>query len=218
MRISQGEGFDPWTAKRAMTEAPEIDPSAIIRDSEFGIYTYVGPDCFIADTVLGDYGYAMGDNQIAHAAIGKFCNVATGVRINPSNHPWFRATQHHFTYRSKSYGFALEDDQEIFAWRKEDAVTIGPDVWLGHNAIVMPGVTIGAGVAVGSGAIVTKDLPPFCIAVGVPAKPIRLRSDEATIAAMMKLAWWDWSHAAIDAALPDMRRLDMAEFVKKYGS
>src|SRR5579862_4586135 len=110
MRINQGDGIDPWTAKRALSEQPEIDPGAIIRDSEFGRYTYVGPDSYVADTVLGDYGYAMGGNQIAHANIGKFCNIATGVRINPSNHPWFRATQHHFTYRSRSYGFVHEDD------------------------------------------------------------------------------------------------------------
>jgi phosphonate metabolism protein (transferase hexapeptide repeat family) len=216
MRINQGDGIDPWTAKRTLSERPEIDPSAIIRESEFGRYTYVGADCFIADTVMEDYGYAMGGNQIAHATLGKFCNIASGVRINPSNHPWFRATQHHFTYRSRSYGFALEDDAEVFAWRRQDAVAIGPDVWLGHNAIVMPGVTIGAGVAVGSGSIVTKDIPPYAIAVGVPARVIRFRAEPSVIEAMQRLCWWDWSHAAIEAALPDMRRLEMAAFVAKY--
>jgi phosphonate metabolism protein (transferase hexapeptide repeat family) len=217
MRINQGEGTDPWTAGRLLSETPEIDPTAIVRNSEFGRYTYVGPDSFLADTTMGDYGYAMGGNQIAHAEIGKFSNIATGVRINPSNHPWWRATLHHFTYRSRSYGFDMDDDAEIFDWRREDKVTIGPDVWLGHNAIVLPGVTIGAGVVVGSGTIVSKDVPPYAIVVGVPAKVIRFRADEKTIETMQRVAWWDWGHNRIGAALPDIRKLDIAAFAEKYG-
>ena len=216
MRINQGAGIDPWTAGRRCTPEPEIDPTAIVRDSEFGRYTYLGAQSFVADSVIGDYGYAMGGNQIAHAEIGKFSNIATGVRINPSNHPWWRATLHHFTYRSRSYGFALEDDGEIFDWRREDKVEIGPDVWMGHNAIVLPGVRIGAGAAIGSGAIVSKDVPPFAVVVGVPARVIRFRAKPETIATLMRIAWWDWEHERIDAALADMRALDIAEFARKY--
>lgn len=217
MRINQGEGVDPWTAGRPIAETPEIDPTAIIRNSEFGRYTYVGAGCYIADTLMGDYGYAMGGNQIAHAEIGKFSNIATGVRINPSNHPWWRATLHHFTYRSRSYGFSVDDDAEIFDWRREDNVTIGPDVWLGHNAIVLPGATIGAGAVIGSGAIVSKDVPPYAVVVGVPAKVIRFRADPDVIERLQRIAWWDWSHAQIDTALPDIRALDIAAFAAKYG-
>ncbi len=216
MPIECGSGDDPWTGGRRLGEAPEIDPSALVRASEFGRYTYLGPRSIVMHSSIGDYGYAMGDNQIAHARIGKFCNIATGVRINPSNHPWWRATLHHFTYRSASYGFGLADDAEIFDWRREDAVSIGPDVWIGHNAIVMPGVSIGTGAAIGSGAVVTKDVPPFAIAAGVPAKVLRLRFDADTIARLLRIAWWDWSHQAIDAALADFRSLDAAAFARKY--
>ena len=216
MLINCGTAWDPWTAGRAMTELPEIDPSAVVRNSDFGRYTYLGPRSMVTDSELGDYGYAMGGNQIAHARIGKFANIATGVRINPSNHPWWRATLHHFTYRSESYGFGLPDDEEIFAWRRGDQVVIGPDVWIGHNAIVMPGVTIGAGAAIGSGAVVTKDVPPFAIVVGVPAKVLRLRADERTIEKLMRIAWWDWPHDRIAAAMADFRALDIAAFAEKY--
>ena len=216
MLINCGNAQDPWTAGRMLGEAPEIDPSAVVRNSEFGRYTYLGPRSEVTDSILADYGYAIGDNQIAHASIGKFCNIATGVRINPSNHPWWRATQHHFTYRSASHGFHLPDDGEIFQWRAEDRVTIGPDVWLGHNAIIMPGVTIGAGAAIGSGAVVTKEVPPFAIVVGVPAKVLRLRFDQRTVDRLMRIAWWDWPHAAIDDALEDFRSLDAAAFAEKY--
>lgn len=216
MRIDCGTGNDPWTRQRRLGEAPEIDPSAVVRDSEFGRYTYLGPRSQVMHSNIGDYGYAMGDNQIAHARIGKFCNIATGVRINPSNHPWWRATLHHFTYRSASYGFGLPDDAAIFDWRREDAVSIGPDVWIGHNAIVMPGVSVGAGAAIGSAAVVTSDVPPYAIAAGVPARVVRMRCDADTIERLLRIAWWDWSHAALDAALADFRGLDAAGFAAKY--
>ena len=215
-RIDCGEGRDPWTSGRGLAEAPEIDATSLVRDSDFGCYTYVGPDCQLTDCRFGDYAYAMGNNQIAHADIGKFCNIATGVRINPSNHPWWRATLHHFTYRSTSHGFALPDDHEFFQWRADDRVDIGADVWIGHNAIIMPGVRIGTGAAVGSGAVVTRDVPEFAIVVGVPARVLRLRVDAETAERLKRIAWWDWSHEQIEAALPDFRRLDAAAFAAAY--
>jgi phosphonate metabolism protein (transferase hexapeptide repeat family) len=217
MLINHGVPADPWTLGKALSDKPEIHPTAFVRASDLGRYTYVGPRCFIGESVIDDYGYAMGDNQIAHARIGKFVNIATGVRINPSNHPTWRATSHHFTYRSRSYGFSLDDDASIFQWRAGDAVEIGHDVWLGHNSIVMPGVRIGAGAVIGSGAVVTKDVPPYAIVVGMPARVLRFRVDDRTAERLQQLAWWDWPHEQIDAALADFRELSAEQFVDKYG-
>jgi phosphonate metabolism protein (transferase hexapeptide repeat family) len=216
MRIDHGAGVDPWALARVLSENPEIDPTAVVRASDFGRYTYLGPRSHVAHSVIGDYGYAMGDNQIAHAQMGKFANIATGVRINPPNHPSWKATHHHFTYRSRSYGFSLDDDAEIFEWRAKDRVVIGHDVWIGHNAIIMPGVTIGTGAAVGSGAVVTKDVPPYAVVVGVAARVLRMRVDARTADRLQSIAWWDWSQERIDAALADFRALTAAEFVEKY--
>ncbi|WP_322882156.1 DapH/DapD/GlmU-related protein [Pandoraea sputorum] len=215
-RINCGEGVDPWTGDRVLSETPEIDPTSLVRDSDFGRFTYLGPNSAVRASRIGDYGYAMGSNQIAHAHIGKFVNIATGVRINPSNHPMWRATLHHFTYRSRSYGMSLDDDAEIFDWRAQDAITIGPDVWIGHNAIIMPGVSIGTGAAIGSGAVVTKDVPPYAIVVGVPARVLRYRIDDRTAERMQAIGWWDWNPAQLDAALADFRNLSSAAFVEKY--
>lgn len=216
-RIHSGSPADPWAAGRVLSAEPEIAPDSWVRDSDFGAYTYLGPRSSVVGSVLNDYSYAMGDNQITHADIGKFCNIATCVRINPSNHPWWRATLHHFTYRSASYGFSQADDADFFAWRARDRVTIGPDVWIGHGAIVMPGVNIGAGAAIGSGSVVTHDVPPYAIVVGVPARVLRYRCSPDAIAALQGMAWWDWDHDRLDAALPDLRALDVEAFAAKYG-
>ncbi len=95
-------------------------------------------------------------------------------------------------------------------------MTIGPDVWIGHRPSSCPGSPSAPGAAIGSGAVVTKDVPPFAIVVGVPAKVLRPRVDERTAEKLMRIAWWDWSHAAIDAALGDLRTLDSAAFAEKY--
>jgi acetyltransferase-like isoleucine patch superfamily enzyme len=91
---------------------------------------------------------------------------------------------------------------------------IGHDVWIGHAAIIMPGVTIEAGAVVGAGAVVTKDVAPYTIVVGVPARPIRRRFDDETVARLLEIAWWDWDRATLEARFGDL--LDLPSFLAKY--
>jgi serine acetyltransferase len=94
-------------------------------------------------------------------------------------------------------------------------VIIGHDTWLGHNAIVMPGVTVGAGAVVGSGALVTKDVPPYTIVAGVPARPIRQRFPDDVAEKLLQIAWWNWDRATLEARFDDL--MDVQRFVEKYG-
>ncbi|HVI90396.1 MAG TPA: chloramphenicol acetyltransferase [Dongiaceae bacterium] len=212
----QGEAQHPWADGRQMTEEPMLHPSAYVKASRFGAWTVVGPDCKFLDVYFGDWSYAVQGADIFNAVIGKFCNIASGVRLNPTNHPTSRASQHHFTYRSRSHHLAADDDADIFAWRQAQRVTVGHDVWIGHNAIVLPGRSIGTGAAVGAGAVVTKDVPDYTIVAGNPARIIRRRVDEATEKALKRIAWWDWNPERLRVAMPDFRTLDAAAFASKY--
>ena len=93
---------------------------------------------------------------------------------------------------------------------KVKSAHIGHDTWIGHGAIIQPGVTVGDGAIVGSGAIVTKDVPPYAIVVGVPAKVIKYRFSEETIAALQRISWWDWSYETIKERMDDFH-VDIAE-------
>ncbi|MGJ4946368.1 DapH/DapD/GlmU-related protein [Bradyrhizobium sp. HKCCYLS1011] len=198
--------------------APTIDSSASVQGSTLGAYCEVGARTMLLDVTMGDYSYVVNDAQITYTSIGKFCSIAAMTRINPGNHPMHRATQAHFTYRASAYFPGESDDAEFFAWRKQHHVKIGHDVWIGHGAIVLPGRSIGTGAVVAAGAVVTKDVPAYTIVAGNPARPIKRRFPEEIAERLVRLAWWDWDHEALRAALPDFRQLAIGDFLSKYES
>jgi hypothetical protein len=199
-----------------LSPQPAIHPTAVIADSTLGAWTEIGARTEIISSAIGDYSYFCDRCHVMYAQVGKFCSVANHVRLNPSNHPTWRATQHHFTYRSARFGLGPDDDA-FFAWRKSHPVTLGHDVWIGHGALVMPGVTVGTGAVVASGAVVTKDVSEYAIVAGVPAKPIRFRFPRDIQEKLLALGWWDWEHERLAAAMQDFRELSVGEFVEMYG-
>jgi len=199
-----------------LSEQPLIHPTAELRATTLGVYTEIAEQCRISETTIGDYSYVMEYGMIWCATIGKFANIAANVRINATNHPLWRPTLHHFTYRSGDYWPDAETDDDFFAWRRENAITVGHDVWIGHGATILPGVTIGNGAAIGAGAVVSKDVEPYMVVGGVAAKPIRERFSRDIAERYDRLAWWDWDHARLRSALQDFRDMSAEAFVDKY--
>src|ERR1700755_188695 len=169
---------------------PLIDPSARLQDVRLGAYCEVGARTILVDVEMGGSSYVVNDSQMTYTTIGKFCSIAAMTRINPGNHPMHRATQAHFTYRASAYFPGESDDAEFFAWRKSHRVHIGHDVWIGHGAVILPGRKVGTGAVIAAGAIVTKDVPPYTIVGGNPARPIKRRFSEQGADRLARLAWW----------------------------
>jgi len=196
--------------------APLIDPTADVCDCRLGAYCEVGARTQLLEVALGDYSYIVNDGNVAYTTIGKFCSIAAMTRINPGNHPMQRASQSHFSYRASRYFAGAADDTDFFAWRRAHKVTIGHDVWIGHGAIVLPGRSIGTGAVVAAGAVVTKDVAPYGIVAGNPGRVIRMRFPDEIAARLQRLAWWDWSHARLQAALPDFQALSIERFLDRH--
>lgn len=194
---------------------PCIHENCQMYNVELGEYTEVGIYNIFENTKFDDFSYTGRFCTLQNVEVGKFSNIADMVRIGPTDHPLDRPTMHHFTYRRMKYGFATTDDEGFFQARTEQKVYIGHDTWLGHGAIIMPNVTIGNGAVVGSSSVVTKDVAPYTIVVGVPAKPIKQRFLEDTIRKLEKIKWWDWSYEIIKTRLNDFY-LPINEFTDKY--
>ncbi len=199
-----------------LSERPLIEASAIVTHSTIGRYTEIAERCHVAESSLGDYSYMMRECEVWAAEIGKFVNIASHVRINATNHPTWRATQHHFTYRAADYFADAEVEAAFFDWRRDHAVRIGHDVWIGHGAILLPGVSVGNGAVIGAGAVVSKDVAPYTIVGGVPAREIKRRFPEEIGARMDRLAWWDWPHDRLRDALEAFRGLTAEAFLEKF--
>lgn len=168
---------------------------------EIGDYTMYNdfvrdPQDFQKNNVL--YHYPVNHDRLM---IGKFCSIACGAKFifTSANHSLKSLSTYPFPIFFEEWGLDVSDITD--AWDNKGDIIVGNDVWIGYEAVILSGVTIGDGAIVGSRAVVTKDIPPYTIVGGVPAKPIRKRFDDVTIARLLELKWWDWSEERIKANL-----------------
>lgn len=166
----------------------------------------------ISDSVIGDYSYIAMNPYMSKTTIGKFCsigpNLICGWGIHPtdsiSSHPMFFSTL-------KQNGMTLSDQDKL---EERKPISIGNDVFIGANVTILDGVTIGDGAVIGAGAVVSKDIPPYAVAVGCPIKVIRYRFDEETRRKLHEIKWWDFD----EEHLQDVERMifDVGGFINKY--
>lgn len=163
------------------------DPNIVV--GEYTMYNdFVhDPRDFQKNNVL--YHYPINRDKLM---IGKFCSIACGAKFvfTSANHTMASLSTYPFPIFFEEWG--LDKANITAAWDNKGDIVIGNDVWIGYEAVIMPGVTIGDGSIVGTRAVVTKDIPPYTIVGGIPAKPIRKRFSDETISILLKMKWWEW--------------------------
>ena len=168
------------------------DPSITVGDYTMYNDFVNDPVGFERNNVL--YHYPINRDRLI---IGKFCSIACGAKFlfNSANHTLSSLSTYPFPLFFEEWG--LEKRNVAASWDNKGDIVIGNDVWMGYGAVIMAGVTIGDGAIIGARAVVTKDVPPYTVAGGIPAKPIKKRYPEETIAALSELKWWDWPEERI---------------------
>ena len=183
----------------------------VVTDPSISVGDYTIYDDFVNDprdfqrnNVL--YHYPINRERLV---IGKFCSIACGAKFlfNSANHTRRSLSTYIFPVLFEEWGLDVERIPE--AWDNKGDIVIGNDVWIGYEAVVLAGVTIGDGAIIGARAVVTRDVPPYTIVGGVPAKPIRKRFSDAEIARLLELKWWDWPVEKIAAGIDAIQSGDL---------
>lgn len=189
----------------------------VIRNSLIGDHSILADDVFVTDSSIGnhctierrgmifnssisDYSYTGYNTVVKHAKIGKFCSISWNVTIGGADHDYHRISTHPFGFMPK-YGFT----EKAGSYSSFDVpLQVGNDVWIGCNAVILRGITIGDGAVIGASAVLTADIPPYSIVVGNPGKVIKTRFSNSIIDKMEQMRWWDWD--------PDFIRINLSFF------
>ena len=198
----------PRTGDRETVYLKNVIDNPNIQIGDYTIYNdFVhDPREFLKNNVL--YHYPINKDRLI---IGKFCSIACGAKFlfNSGNHKMASLSTYTFPLFFEEWD--LEKENVAQAWDQKGDIIIGNDVWIGYEAVVLSGVTIGDGAVIGCRAVVTKDIPPYTIVGGVPAKPIRKRFDEETIKELQKIKWWDWPEEKIAGKIPAIQAGNLEE-------
>lgn len=167
---------------------PLLDPSVLLHNAKLGGANQIGPRSALigthADSVVLGYASMIGANSVisGEVEIGRYCQMGAGVAIHSRYHPMNRASIY---IHEQFLGGVVGRDEPC------ERVVVGNDVWVGDQAIILKGVTVGSGAVIGAGSIVTKDVPDYAVVAGNPARLIRMRFSEAVIERLLRLQWWE---------------------------
>ena len=207
MTIPQNKIY-PRTGDKQTVYLKNVITNPNIQVGEFTIYNdFVNdPTAFERNNVL--YHYPVNNDRLI---IGKFCSIACGAKFlfNSANHSMMSLSTYPFPIFFEEWG--LDKMQVASAWDNKGNIVIGNDVWIGYEAVILAGVTIGEGAIIGARAVVTKDVPPYTVVGGVPAKQIKKRFSEQTINELLKLKWWDWDEDRIARNISAIQSGDLSK-------
>ena len=192
--MANSEKIYPRSGDKETVYLKPVISNPNISVGEFTMYNdFVNdPMQFERNNVL--YQYPINHDKLI---IGKFCSIACGAKFifNSANHTLSSVSTYPFPIFFEEWGLNIKD--VAAAWDNKGDIVIGNDVWIGYEAVIMAGVTVGDGAIIGTRAVVTKDVPPYTIVGGVPAKPIRKRFENEALDELLKIRWWDWPEERI---------------------
>jgi len=196
-----------------------VSPRSFIYNTKLSKKNYISGGVVMVNCCVGDYTYISGNDfgsivsHITNTKIGKYCSIASNIEILSATHNYKNVTSYQFYKLPQSFCF---NPREIKADYIEKETLIGNDVWIGHKVIIMGGVTIGDGAVIGAGAVVTKDVPPYSIVCGMPAKIMKYRFSEDNIKKLLKISWWNFDETTIKNNINLIMNENIEEFINKF--
>lgn len=213
-----------------MNKSVKLYKNAIVKNSTIGNNSIIGDDsriinCKLSENIridrrnycqestIGRRTYTGCDTRIYNSKIGSFCSISWGVTIGGGEHKLNRISTHDFYY--SRYTFRNESCKPDIHDRYEDSLEIGNDVWIGAGAVILRGTNIGNGAVIGANAVVTKDIPPYSIAVGNPAKVVKYRFEKEIIKDLLELEWWYFSDDILSKYFDLLKSEDIQQVINK---
>ena len=167
----------------------KLNPEVILFSSDLANHIFAGNRTAISNSKIGRYTYLAGNNRIFNTTVGAFCSIAENVCIGHAEHPYHHfSTSPVFYKKDNAFGTTQYFQQEV---NEFTTTTIGNDVWIGYNAYIRSGITIGNGCIIGAGAVVTKNVEPYSVVAGVPAKKIKERFNVEKVIQLEQDKWWN---------------------------
>jgi acetyltransferase-like isoleucine patch superfamily enzyme len=200
-----------WAVKNRINKH-NVESNHVAWRATLGKYVIIRAESEVGTNVtVGDYSYISGPRAyVEEASIGKFCSIARQTTIGVSGHDYNKVTTHPFII-DPFYGYVNSPVNEY----QKPATVIGHDVWIGMNATVHRGVTVGHGAVIASDAVVTKNVEPYSIVAGNPARHIKYRFEPEVIEILLKIEWWNWSDSELKKFLLNFH--DVNKFISGKG-